>query len=411
MRVDIQLGRWGEMRKTIGCAVCLLSAAFVLCLLNPTVNLCYAADNPTVAAADESSTIEISSSNSAQTGIILDCARRYYSVHAIERYIDLLAEHPHAFLQLHLTDDENVGIECALLGQTAKTAKKLADGSYLNPQTGKRFLTKAQVKKIHRYAKNRDVQIVPEIDTPGHMGGFFTLARLKKGSTYVAKLTAEGFDDGLDLTGAQGRSFAKRLYREYAALFKGCAYFHMGGDEYDAASPSKTASYINVMARYLQGKGFTVRIWNDLLLKKNIARIDHRIQVTYWSIDGDAEDSHIAAARRKTRASAADLQRAGFDILNCNSYYLYFTPSKASCTKANRRYAIDDLKGNWSLRAWDGDSGRMLASDEHLVGAAIGIWSEDSAGVSKSTIYRQTTALYEAMLSALATPRTAGAGD
>ena len=64
-----------------------------------------------------------------QSGIMLDCARRYYSVEEIKKYIDILAEESNSFLQLHLSDNENVGVECRTLGQCADEDMYCGGGS------------------------------------------------------------------------------------------------------------------------------------------------------------------------------------------------------------------------------------------------------------------------------------------
>ena len=89
-----------------------------------------------------------------QCGILVDCARHYYPQETLKRLIDVLSEHDDAFLQLHLTDNENVGVECAYLGQTAESAELLPDGSYRNPQTGGRFYSAEQIAELLSYASD-----------------------------------------------------------------------------------------------------------------------------------------------------------------------------------------------------------------------------------------------------------------
>ena len=57
-------------------------------------------------------------------------------------------------------------------------------------------------------------------------------------------------------------------------------------------------------------------------------------------------------------------------MLNYNSYYLYAVPSDLD--PADSEYTVADLRENWSLRAWDGDSGALLAAP--MAGAAVAIW-------------------------------------
>lgn len=331
-----------------------------------------------------------------QAGITLDCARRYYSPKELREYIDLLAGRSGSFLQLHLTDNENVGIECAFLGQTEKEADKTADSACRNPRTKGLFLTDKEIKDLITYAQKRNVDLVPEIDAPAHMGGFLKLA---ENSSQKEACDLQADDGELDLSDPQSVVFVQKLYDEYAALFQGCRYFHIGCDELFSATDEDAAAYISQISGLLMQKGYTVRIWNDLLTKSNIRKISRKIQVTYWSYDGDTEDPDEKSARRASRVSAAQLQFLGFQVLLYNSYYLYYIPSADNDSTEDRAYMVNDLKAHWDLHCWDGEDGTRLKSTTGIAGAAISVWGEDSKGISDAEIYRQTKALYEAMIS------------
>lgn len=333
------------------------------------------------------------------SGIVLDCARRYYTPAQIRAYIRLASKQPGGFVQLHLTDDQNVGIECRYLKQTTKYARKLRDGSYYNRVTKRKFLSRKQVKALVAYAKSKHVALVPEIDTPAHMKGFLLLARHAKGKAFVRKVAANqtAHPGEINIKSKAGRAFARSILSEYAHLFKGCSTFHMGCDEYTAAPSTYKTDYINSTACYLRSKGYSVRMWNDLLLKSNIARIDKHIAVTYWSFDGDVENAQERAQRRAVRASAAELQAAGFNVLNFNSYYLYFIPSRSSCSAEDRKYMVNDARAHWTPRRWDGQSGALLPTTDRVIGSAISVWGEDSKHVSAQKIYNCAAPLYRAM--------------
>ena len=334
-----------------------------------------------------------------QSGMIFDCARRYYPVETIKGLIDVLAGQEGAFLQLHLTDDQNVGVACAFLGQTEDTAEHLPDGSFLNPQTGKRFLSAGQIRDILAYAADRGVEIIPEIEAPAHMEGFFRLAEHQFGRDYVNSLAFSRYSwpGELDITPLSALRFVQTLYDEYAALFEGCRYFHIGCDELFSGSEADKTAYIRSMSAYMRDKGFIVRMWNDLLTKENISGLDKEIQVTYWSWDGDARDPEVAAARQAERASVPDLQAEGFDILICNSYYLYYVPSERNFNVHDNDYTINDLLENWTLKMWNSNRGTALDHTAHIIGSAAAMWSEDSAALSEAEIISQFIRQYRAM--------------
>ncbi len=348
------------------------------------------------------SSCEMGSSDSRELefGITLDCARRYHSVAEIKQYIDVLSGHNGAFLQLHLTDNENMGLESSYLGQTEESAQINGDGSYKNPDTGYLFLTKNQINDILDYADEKDVKIIPEIDMPAHAGAILELAKLKYGEDYADSITADGYeDDGeLDISGEAGPDFAVNVYAEYAQLFQGCKYFHIGCDEFFSGSDEEIISYMEKISSFLMGKGFVVRIWNDLLKKNSIASIPKGLEINYWSYDGDVEDPAESASRRAERASVPDLQDGGFDVLIYNSYYLYYVPSTSNYNNEDLEYMEDDLGNNWNIKQWDGESGVPLSNTEHIIGAAISIWNEDSAGLTTSDILSEAETLYEIIL-------------
>ena len=243
------------------------------------------------------------------------------------------------------------------------------------------------------------MEIIPEIEAPAHMEGFFALAENHFGSAYVDSITysRRDYPGELDICSADAICFVQRLYDEYAALFRDCRYFHIGCDELFSGSAADKASYIRTMSFYMRDKGYTVRLWNDLLTKDNIPDIDRRTQVTYWSWDGDAQDPNTVAARRAERASVPDLQAEGFDILICNSYYLYYVPSVRNFNTHDNDYTINDLRENWNLKVWDSNKGTALADAAHIIGSAVSMWNEDSADLGIDQIIAQFIRQYHAM--------------
>lgn len=334
-------------------------------------------------------------------GINLDCARAYYSVKELKAYIDYLSHFQPSFLHLHLTDNENVGLVCETLGQTEKNAV-LHKNRHLNPKTGKYFLTKKEIKELLSYAKKKKVDLIPEINFPGHIGGFLRLSAIHYGNAFPSSIS-EDFDGNsgeLKLSDKKALLFSKEIYREYAKLFSDCTYFHIGCDEVFHSSSESLLSFIEQTVSFLRKKGFKVRLWNDGLGKMQLAKLDKNLEITYWSFDGDVEDAKEKKKRRKERASLPALQKAGFKVLNYNSYYLYYVPSKENSVKEDLDYMISDLKKNWVPQKWDGTSS-TLSSNKNLLGACISVWNEESEGVSGKLIFKQVRRLFREMVQSL----------
>ena len=337
--------------------------------------------------------------------IMLDAARRYYTVDEIKEYIDALAQNKNATLQIHFTDDENVGIECNLLDQTVANAT-YSNGIYTNPDTGKNFLSYNQVKELMNYAKEKNVEFIPEIDVPAHMKGFITLAEIKYGYDYVhtrynwdnPELSGIAWGTGdevgqIDLMSPTAIKFIKDLYDEYTEFFKDLKYFHIGFDEY-TFRPELKVEYINKITNYLINKGFTVRMWSDAITKTNINDINNKIEITYWGY----KDTDILPTEY---ATVPDLQDAGFKILISNKYYLFFVPNINNIDDYSLNYTIDKIDNEWELENWNYNFIGGLANHDNILGGMVCNWGENSLGVDTSLITIQTIKMYNAMFKKL----------
>ena len=325
-----------------------------------------------------------------ETGVMLDVARAYYPVALIEGYIDLLANNGGSFLHLHLTDDQNVGIESEVLGQILADAD-VDNGVYTSRVTGRSFLSAAQAREISDYAAQRGIAIVPEIDTPGHMAAAFALLEAQHGKEWVDRVRSGGSE--LDTSAPESRALAAELLAEVTRTFPSSRTVHIGGDEWGGdVSADERVEWMNAMAATLADR--EVWAWNDGIDRAAVGRLDRRIRVTYWSFDGDTENDAERLERRERRASAGDLNEAGIELLNYNSYYLYEVPSDLDA--ADSEYTVADLRENWSLRAWDGDSGALL--DAPMAGAAVAIWGEDLEYPPSDDLLRWSTPHVVAMI-------------
>ena len=99
--------------------------------------------------------------------LMLDPARHFLPVEDVKFYINQMAKYKYNVLQLHLTDDQGWRVEI-------KKHPKLTEiGAFRNPKTGSNgpdngFYTQEQLKDLIKYAADRNVEIIPELDIPGH---------------------------------------------------------------------------------------------------------------------------------------------------------------------------------------------------------------------------------------------------
>ena len=337
-----------------------------------------------------------------ESGLMLDTARRFYPVSVIKSFIDTLSASGGTFLHLHFSDNENFALESTLLNQRAENAKVDEQGVYINPQTNKPFLSYRQLDEIKAYAAVKNIELIPEIDSPGHMNAIFDLLELRHGKPYVASLQAPDQPEQLDVTNPEAVQLMESLVGEAADAFRGSSrHFHIGGDEfaYSAETNRHFIDYANRLNDFLAEKGLKTRIWNDGIINDTLDHLNRNIQVTYWSYDGDTPDRGTAQYRRDLRASMPKLIDKGFTVLNYNSYYLYVVPKEGSDNAHNSRYALQDLRNNWTLGVWDGQNQKNAVKDtDKIAGSALSIWGEYSGSLSGERIHGYTAELLSALM-------------
>jgi hexosaminidase len=99
----------------------------------------------------------------AWRGGMLDVARHFFTVDEVKQYVDLLALYKLNVLHLHLTDDQGWRIEIARRPRLAQVGGSTEVGG--GPGG---YYTRRDYAEIVRYAAERYVMVVPEIDMPGH---------------------------------------------------------------------------------------------------------------------------------------------------------------------------------------------------------------------------------------------------
>ncbi|WP_181870973.1 beta-N-acetylhexosaminidase [Sphaerisporangium album] len=193
-------------------------------------------------------------------GAMLDVARHFFPVAAVERYIDQLVLYKINYLHLHLSDDQGWRIAINSWPNLATHGGSTAVGG--GPGG---YYTQADYREIVSYAAARFVTVVPEIDMPGH-----TNAAL---SSYAA-LNCDGVAPPLYTGTEVGFSslctskeltytFIDQVMGELAALTPG-PYLHIGGDEAASTAPADYTAFIDRAQRIVAAHGKAVIGWHDV---------------------------------------------------------------------------------------------------------------------------------------------------
>lgn len=186
-------------------------------------------------------------------GLMFDVARHFFTKKEVEAYIDQMSKYKFNLLHLHLADDEGWRIEIKALPKLttvgAWSVYRVGQfGSFTppaanEPRTYGGFYTQDDIKELVQYAKERFINIMPEIDVPGHSlaaiaaypelscsngvknVGVSSGENIKDWGTHTAL-----FDDNLCPANENVYDFLDKVVTEIAQLFP-FQYIHMGGDE------------------------------------------------------------------------------------------------------------------------------------------------------------------------------------
>ncbi len=234
-------------------------------------------------------------------GLMLDVSRHFSDVEMVKRTIDMLALHQLNIFHWHLTDDQGWRIEIKSHPELTEVGAWRDDtvvGRYLGgtdyPTDGKRhggFYTQEQIREIVAYAKERYIEIIPEIDLPGHTSAVLAAypqlgcedKEYKVANRWgvIRDVLCAGNPASLDLF--------KDIMDEVCDLFPG-KYIHLGGDECvkdrwkacpkcqkkirelglkDVGRYSKEdylqSWFMGEVASYVQSKGKRVIGWDEIL--------------------------------------------------------------------------------------------------------------------------------------------------
>ncbi|MDQ0601538.1 hexosaminidase [Streptomyces canus] len=311
-------------------------------------------------------------------GAMLDVSRHFFTVDQVKRYVDQLALYKVNKLHLHLSDDQGwrIAVDSWPRLTTYGGSTQVGGGPG-------GFYTKADYREIVRYAASRYLEVVPEIDVPGH-----TNAALAS----YAELNCDGVAPPLYTGTEVGFSslcvskeitydFVDDVIRELAALTPG-RYLHIGGDEAHSTSHEDYVKFMDRVQPVVAEYGKTVVGWHQLTgatpAKGAVAQ--------YWGLDD-------TSAEEKERVAAAARGGTGIVLSPADRIYL------------DMKYTADTPLGlDWAglvevKRSYDWDPGSYLPGvpASAVRGVEAPMWTE--------------TLTNSADIEYMAFPRLAGAAE
>ena len=227
----------------------------------------------------------------AYRGVMLDVARHYFPVSFVKQYIDIMALHGCNQLHWHLTEDQGWRFEVKSMPELAKRGsvrKQTVIGRNAGIYDGQEYggyYTQDECREIVAYAAKRFINVIPEIDLPGHMlGALHVYPELGcTGGPYEVWTQWGVSRDVMCAGNPKTLDFLKRVYDELCDVFPS-KYIHIGGDEsprdrwkncpkcqakmkeLGLKKEAELQTYINKeMDKHLSAKGRTLIGWDETL--------------------------------------------------------------------------------------------------------------------------------------------------
>ncbi len=298
-------------------------------------------------------------------GFMLDIARKHFTADWIEDRVRELGDLKFNQLGLHFSDDQGFRIE-----------------STSHPEiVSQQHLTKAQVKKIVELAESRHITVVPEIDSPGHLGAVIAAHP----DLQLRNVNGVATRGAVDISKPESAEIVDDLLNEFAGLFPGNQW-HLGADEYQAlvvSNPEASYPQLAAAAREAYGSGATVadlatgwlndraatvrahdrtpRAWNDGFFRNTSVQPDKDIQVAYWT--GKEIGARVPL----------EYLREGRKVINYNDEFLYYVlgePQTFVYPTGERIYQ------QWTPRVLRGTTAVPATYDDQILGGSFAVWCD-----------------------------------
>jgi hexosaminidase len=196
----------------------------------------------------------------AWRGAMLDVARHFLSVDEVKRAIDLMALHKLNRLHLHLADDQGWRIDIRSWPNLATHGGSTEVGGGIGG-----FYGQDQYAAIVRYAADRFITVIPEIDMPGHTNAALA-SYAELNCDNIARPLYTGTEVGFSALCVEKEvtyKFIDDVVREIAALTPG-PYFHIGGDEVKTLTAAQYNGFIERVQGIVQSHGKQMIGWDEI---------------------------------------------------------------------------------------------------------------------------------------------------
>lgn len=253
-----------------------------------------------------------------ERGFMIDVARKFYTIDFLRDYVKQMSYYKMNRFQIHLNDD--VG---SPFPDGTSAAFRLESERYPGLASKSGFYTKEEFRELQLLGLEYGVNVVPEMDTPGHSGVF------------IAYNPSLGTGKQLDIAKPETVEFVKNLLDEYMEgdnpTFIG-PDLHIGTDEYFGSDTEVFRAYMDTLIQHVNNKGKHPRLWGGLTMYKGSTPVSNEATMDIWY---------------EPYGSAQQAIDLGYDIVNVYTNLLYIVP------QLYRNYLnFDYLYNDWEPNNW-----------------------------------------------------------
>ncbi len=293
---------------------------------------------------------------------LIDLARKYHSPGGIEQVIELCRVYKIRYLQLHLTDDQLFMFPSTAFPQAGKSNHEFAR---FEPASKPHIApyTLAELHSLERFAQERGVYLVPELDLPGHSG------RLIADAHDIFGIPSNG--STVNIASPKTLEALTTLLNEVMDVFQSTPYIHLGADEVGLGGLDKTAEYKDAQTKFglksvhdlyckfitdmhavITRRGKKVIVWEEACNSGGSYPLPKDTVVMVWSQGRNPND----------------IAKSGYSVVNATWVPLYIV-------RDNKK--SPEFLFNWSLPQFGREGSTqftVLADTAKLMGAQLCSW-------------------------------------
>ncbi|MFJ3204179.1 glycoside hydrolase family 20 protein [Streptomyces sp. NPDC086989] len=300
-----------------------------------------------------------------QRGLNLDIARKNFSVGWIEDRLRQMADLKLNQLGLHFSDDQAFRIQSDTHPEIVSTP----------------HLSKADVRRITALAAHLHITVVPELDSPGHLGAVLRAHP----DLQLRDVQGRAVKGAVDISDPAAARLIDELLREYLPLFPGTLW-HLGADEYQALvyrdpqasfprlaqaarqryGPSAriqdlATGWLDDRADVVRPAGRVPKAWNDGFFTGGVVQAAKDIQVEYWT------------GKENGARPPLEYLREGRKVVNLNDEFLYYVlgqPNQFTYPTGKRIYE------QWTPLVLRGTTPVPAQYAAQILGARLAVWCD-----------------------------------